>query len=164
MTPKTVYSHTEKTVLHLYAMIAAGTVLSMMPLSFLPYAGLACMLVGFMAAYVYRFKDRDNEVMSRHMRYITATMWWSVPVLFVGIALFGCIVYFNGDLGAIHALMADTEKGIVPTEDDVRAMEIAFIGANQSLIMIAAAITLLPYPLFILWRIFRGVRMVKKKG
>lgn len=164
MNTKPVYTHNDKAILNLYGLITAGAVLTMIPVSVVPYAGLACLLVGFVAAYVYKFRHRQNECMAFHTRHIIRTMWWSTLILFLGIAMFACIIVFNGDLSSIHSLMERTERGLLITDVEVRAMQASFVQANLSLISIAALCCLLPYPIYIIARAIKGVKGIKKTG
>ena len=161
-------THKDKnTIASLYALIGAGAIMMVIPYIMLPLAGFSCTLVGVITAYIYRFKNRGDDIMQFHMRYLIRTFWWSSLILTVGIILFGCVVFFNGDMSAINNLMASAERGIIPTESDVAAMQIRFIKANQFLILISAAVCLLPYPIYLFYRIFKGVRVLnrtKKEG
>ena len=156
--------HAEKILLNLYALIAAGTVLCVLPFSLLPYAGLACITVGFIAAYVYRWRNRYNSLVQTHTTHIIHTMWWSMLILLIGIFMFACILVYNGDLSAIYNMMQEADKGIIVSEEDVRLMQITFVQINKKLILIAGAIALLPYPLYIFARVIKGVRSIKKAG
>lgn len=161
---KIFYTHTHKTIFNLYALIAAGGILMMLPFALLPYAGMACLTVGFIAAYIYRWKNRGDEFMRFHTTYAIRTMWWSLLILLIGVFFFGCILFFNGDLTPIHQMMADAEKGMIANEADIRSMQYNFVRDNMSLIIIAGAITLLPYPIYIVVRCIKGAQMVKKKA
>ena len=158
------YNASEKKILTLYALITAGTILSMLPFLLLPYAGLASISVGFLAAYIYRFKNRDNEFMVFHTTYLIRVLWWSSLILIVGIAMFACIIVFNGDLSSIDYLMMQAQQGLPPTEVEVLEMQRNFVSANRTLITIAAAFCLLPYPLFIFVKIIKALLIIRKKG
>ena len=162
---KTNYSDDQKTLISLYALVGAGSIMMMIPFSLLPYAGLACAFVGLIAAYIYRFKNKTNLMMAYHCTYIIRTLWWSSLILIAGIVIFGSIIFLNGDMSSIHQLMLGAERGVVPSETDVLIMQYNFIQANKGLIYIAGIIGLLPYPAYLIYRTIKGVRqLVKKEG
>ena len=160
----TSYTETEKNILTLYALTTAGAILSMIPLSLLPYAGLACVTVGFIACYIFRMRNKNNELMVFHTTYLIQTMWWASLILVIGILLFACIIFFNGDLSSIYQLMGDAERGLLPEESDIRAMQGEFVRSNVTLILIAAIFCLLPFPLYILFKTLKGVKILTKKA
>ena len=161
---KIFYSYNHKTILNLYALLAAGAILTILPFSLLPYAGMACLLVGFIAAYIYRYRNRHDDFMRFHTTYAIRTMWWSTLILLIGVFLFGCILFFNDNLTAINALMAQAEKGVIANKADIGVMQAQFIYANKSLIILTGTITLLPCPLYIVARTIKGAAMVKKRA
>lgn len=159
-------SSSQKNILSLYAMIGAGSLMMLIPYSMIPYAGFACTFVAFFAAYFYRwrYKHRD-EMMVFHMNYLIKSVWIANLILLVGVIVFGSIIFSNGDLSAIHAMMASAEKGVIPNEGDILAMQLSFLYANKGLILMAATVGLLPYPLYLIIRIFNGVKiLIKKEG
>lgn len=156
------YTESEKIILNLYALVATGAILSVIPFTLLPFAGMACLTIGLIAAYIYRYKGKGDQLVRYHTTNLIRAMWWSVLVLMAGVIAFSCVLVFNGDLTPIMKLMEASEKGIVPTEDDVRIMQANFVYVNQQLIVWAAALSFLPFPLFVLFRVFKGVLAVKK--
>lgn len=155
-------SDIQKNILAVYALIAVGSVMMMVPFSLFPFAGMACSFVGFASAYVYRWKHKDDALMSEHMTYIIRTVWWSSLILLVGMLIFCSIIMTNGDLSMIYNLMDSTQNGILPTDADVRAMQIAFVNTNMDYITLGAIIGLLPYPLCLAYRMVRGVRKITR--
>ena len=164
MNSKNTYTRNDKKILNLYGLIVAGAILTMIPVSVVPYAGLACLTVGFIAAYFYRYGNRNDAFMVAQTTYVIRTMWWSTLILFIGIAMFACIIVFNGDLSGIHALMERTEKGLLITETEIQAMQARFVQANLKLISIAALLCLLPYPVYIIARAIQGVKSIKNRA
>lgn len=156
-------TETQKTIIAVYAMIMAGSVLTLVPYGIVPFSGLACLFVGAVAAYVYRWRNRDQNLMDSHMRYIIRTFWWSSLILLIGIAAFAAIIVSNGDLSMIDQMTKRAEAGIIPTEDDIQAMQYAFLQGNAKLIGLAALLSLPAYPFFLLYRVLRGVRSVVQK-
>lgn len=163
-TSKTTLTETQKTALNVYAMVAAGSVLMLIPVSIVPFAGLACLMVGFIAAYVYRARNREDGLMVSHMGYVIRTVWWSSLILLAGLVVFTSVLMANGDTSMITDLMKQAEKGIIPTEADVRAMQALFVQTNADLIIMTAAVTLLPYPLYLAFRMVSGVRKAVAGG
>lgn len=151
-------SDTQKTALNVYAMVAAGMVLMLIPVSLVPFAGLACMTVGFIAAYLYRARNKDNLFLHSHMRYIIRTVWWASLILIIGLIIFSSILVLNGDISMITDMRDQAERGVIPTESDIRVMQANFVHTNADLILIAAFLALLPYPLYIAWRMVKGIR------
>jgi uncharacterized membrane protein len=147
-------------------MIGAGSLMMLIPYSMIPYAGFACAFVAFISAYFYRWRYKNkDEMMVFHMNYLIKSVWIANLILIVGIIIFGSIIFSNGDMSAIHAMMASAEKGVIPNEGDILAMQLSFLYANKALILMAAVIGLLPYPLYLISRIFKGVRiLIKKEG
>lgn len=154
----------QKTCLTVYALTLVGSLLMMIPMGVLPFAGLACVIVGLGSAYIYRWRSSHGEMMHEHMAYIIRTIWWATLILFVGIGLFCSIIIANGDLSMVYDLMEQTEKGLIPTDADIRAMQYKFLDANSKIIGIAAFFGLLPYPLYLIYRLIRGVRRVIAKA
>lgn len=149
----------QKTALNIYAMVTAGSVLMLIPYSLIPFAGIACLFVGFIAAYIYRARNKENMFLHSHMSYIIRTVWWSSLLLLVGLAVFTSIILSNGDLSMITDLLSEAERGIIPNENDIRMMQAGFVHSNASLITMAAIIGLLPYPVFLAWRMVKGIRL-----
>ena len=164
MTNTTTQQDNIKTLSTLYALVGAGSIMMVIPYMLLPYAGVACAFVGLMSAYFYRWRGRGDAIMVYHTTYIIHTVWISSIILTVGIILFGCIIFFNGDMSVINMMMADVEKGIVPSESDINSMQHIFVETNKGLILTAAVISLLPYPLYLIFRTFKGVTKLTKKG
>lgn len=152
-----------KKILSVYAMVAAGSIMMLIPVSLIPLAGFSCAMVGFITAYLYRWRAGDNSLMSEHMTFVIRTVWWASLILLVGMGLFASVLMSNGDLSMIHDLVAQAERGLVPTESDIQMMQAAFVQANKRLIAVAAIICLLPYPLYLVVRMVNGVRRVCKK-
>lgn len=153
----------KKTILGLYALIGAGSLMMVTPFSIIPFAGISCAFVGFIACYFYRWKHKDNEDIVFHTSYLIRTTWWSSLILLVGVIVFGSIIFGNGDTSMIDQMIKSAERGIIPNEGDIMRMQIQFVQTNQKLIMLAAIIALLPYPAFLLYRIIKGARLVVKK-
>jgi uncharacterized membrane protein len=158
------YNEQQKSILSLYALISAGAILTALPFSLLPYAGMACILVGFIAGYIYRMRNREYYFMVRHTTYIIRTVWWSFLILLAGVFFFACILVYNGDLSPIYQLMQQADRGVPPNQSDVRIMQDTFVRLNKDLIVISAIFCLMPYPAFVLYRCFKGVREIKKGG
>lgn len=152
-------TESQKTALNIYAMVTAGTVLMLIPYSLIPFAGFACLLVGFISAYVYRSRNKDNIFLRSHMTHIIRTIWWSTLLLMVGLSLFTSIILSNGDLSMIYDLVAQAERGIIPNDEDIGMMVSSFVHRNTSLILTASMIGLLPYPAFLAWRMINGIRL-----
>jgi len=159
MTEKSL-NETQKNIVAVYALIGAGSLMMTIPYSLLPFAGLACSMVGFVSAYVYRWKHKDNQKMQEHMTYIIRTVWWSSLILLIGTAIFASILVSNGDLSMINDLMANAENGMIPSDGDIRAMQAMFVHENMRLITIGAVVGLLPYPLYLIYRMVKGVRRI----
>jgi uncharacterized membrane protein len=156
-------THEQKNIISIYALVTVGAILMLAPYALLPFAGFACMTVGFVSAYIYKWRRSDNAVMVNHMKYIIRTTWWATLILFIGVILFASIIISNGDLSSINALMDSAERGVVPTESDILAMQMQFVQSNLKLISISAIITLAPYPLYLIYRMVRGVQTLLRK-
>lgn len=135
--------------------------MAMIPFGILPIAGIACLIVGMVGAYYYRWHDK-TPLMSHHMTYIIRSVWWSSLVLLIGICLFCAIIVSNGDLSMIHALNEAAQNGIIPNENDVIAMQHQFLNVNHDIILLAAFWGLTPYPIYLGYRLINGVRKVIK--
>ena len=149
----------QKTILTVYALVLAGGILAVIPIAILPVAGLSCLLVATIAAYIYRARDR-NLLIQSHMTHIIRTVWLSSLVLLIGVMVFCGIILSNGDLSMIYAMNDAAQQGIIPSENDIRLMQHQFLAANHDLILIAAMWGLLPYPLYLIYRLGNGVRRV----
>ena len=70
-------------------------------------------------------------------------------------------------MSAIQDMISKSETGLVPTDQDMAVAISKFLQTNMQLILTAGSISLLPYPLYILVKIFIGVRHLiqqKKSG
>lgn len=150
----------DKEIVTLYAMITVGSILMLIPYGALPFAGMACAFVGFISAYFYKWRHKGNEVMQFHTKHIIRTSWWSSLILLIGVVVFGGIVYNNGDLSAINQAMQAAERGVIPTDGDIQRMQLQFVKDNMQLILIAAAIGLLPYPAYLITKMVQGVKKI----
>lgn len=157
------YSNNTKTLLGVHALVGAGSLMMLIPYMMLPYAGVSCAFVGLMAAYFYRWRNKGDDMMVYNTSYIIRTVWISSLILTVGIILFACIIFFNGDMSVVNTMMANAEKGIVPTEYDIYAMQHIFVQTNRALIITTALITLSPYPLYLIYRTLKGVKSIVNK-
>jgi len=153
-------SKIDKEIITLYAMITVGAILMLIPYGMLPFAGFACAFVGFVSAYVYKWRYKNNADIRFHMGHIIRTTWWSSLILTVGVMIFGCIVYFNGDISAINQVMQSAERGIVPSDGDIQRMQLQFVKDNMTLILVGAAVALLPYPVYLITKMVQGVRKI----
>lgn len=153
----------QREILSLYAFMGAGSLMMVIPFFVIPFVGLTCAFVAFMACYFYRWRQKNNEDMVFHTSYLIRTSWWSSLILVVGIIVFGSIIFGNGDMGSLNSLINSTQAGVIPTEEDILRMQIDLVEANKSLILIAGAVSLLPYPLFIIYRVVKGVKILTKK-
>lgn len=149
-------TETQKTTLAVYALIVVGSILMLIPSAMIVVAGLCCLTVGLLSAYIYRWRTND-VVMKDSMTYCIRTVWWSNLIILIGLAVFSSILWSNGDWSMIDELMMQADKGIIPTEVEVRAMQYQFLQNNAKLISIAA-IALVPYPLYLIIRMIKGVR------
>jgi hypothetical protein len=91
-------------------------------------------------------------------------MWWSTLLAFMCVFLFGSIVYFNGDLSPVNAMIQQAERGVVPNDADIAVMNASFVQLNRDLILWTAIATLPLYPLYIIIRVLMGVRSIIKEG
>lgn len=153
----------KKTLLTLYALVGAGSIMMLIPYMLLPYAGIACAFVGLMSAYFYRWKQKNNMMMAFHTTYIIRTVWVSSLILTIGVILFGCIIFYNGDMSVINMMMANVENGVVPSEADIASMQHIFVQTNKGLIITTALFVLTPYPLYLVYRTIKGLRTLTKK-
>jgi uncharacterized membrane protein len=153
----------KKDILSIYAMVSVGAIMMLIPYSLIPFAGFAAMTVGFLSAYIYRARAKDNIVLKEHMTRVIRTVWWSNLILLVAVIAFCSIIVSNGDLSMINALMNSAEKGVLPTESDIQAMQIDFVKTNIMLIGWTAMFTLSAYPIYILFHMVKGARLLTKK-
>lgn len=153
----------QKKISALYAMIGAGAIMTMIPYSFIPFAGMSCLIVAVFACYLYRFQYKGNQVMGFHTRHLIRTFWLSNIIIIAGIILFGSIIFLNGDMTALNTLFAAAEKGVIANESDVMRMQITFVHANEKLIKLAALISLLPYPFYLIYRVTKGIKILNQK-
>ena len=156
------FTKDDKEIISLYALVTVGSILMVIPYGVLPFAGIACAFVGFIAAYFYKWRRKQDEKFVYHMRFIIRTGWWSSLILTIGVIVFGSIIYSNGDLSSIMNVMSAAERGIIPTENDIKLMQLQFVKDNLNLILMAAAIGLLPYPVYLIARMLQGVRQIIK--
>jgi len=56
-----------------------------------------------------------------------------------------------------------SNNGVVPDQGDIAKMQLHFFYANKSLIVKAGLFCLLPYPIYLLYRIIKGVKILTKK-
>jgi len=154
-------SKQDREIISIYALVTVGSILMVVPYSALPFAGIACAFVGFIAAYIYKWRCKNDDIMVYHMRFIIRTSWWSTLILMIGIFIFGSIIYSNGDLSPIISVMDAAQRGMIPSDNDIRVMQLQFVGQNLSLI-ITAAIALLPYPIYLIARMIQGVRQLRR--
>lgn len=157
-------SEIQKTIISVYAMVFVGALMMLIPMSLIPYAGLACMSVGFISSYVYKWKNKHDEIMTYHMGYIVRTTWWSSLILLIGVGIFCSILISNGDLSAITNLMSNANNGVIPTENDIMVMQITFVKSNLKLITFAGGLCLIPYPVYLIYRAINGVRKLINDG
>lgn len=155
--------HIVKNLTSLYAMIGAGSIMMVIPYSFIPFAGIACAFVAWIACYMYRWRNRGNELYQFHTTYLIRTIWWSSLILMLGVIVFGSIIFGNGDMSAINAMMESAQRGVIADQADILRMQIEFVRANSEIIIGAGIFCLLPYPLFLMYRIVRGIRILTKK-
>ena len=153
----------QKNILSFYGLFGAGAIMMMLPFGIIPFAGVACALVMFFAAYFYRWRKKGQDDYQFHMTHIIRTTWLSQLILLIGVILFGTIIFNNGDMTAIHGMMTMAENGVVPNDNDIALMQLKFVQANKSLIVITGIVCLLPYPLYLIYRIVKGVRFLTKK-
>ena len=146
-------------------MMGVGSIMMVVPYSVIPFVGFVSVFVAFMACYFYRWRHKHDEEMVFHTKYLVRTSWWSSLILVLGIIIFGSIIFTNGDLTALNNLIKSSQAGVIPTENDIALMQINFVNANKKIIICAAIISLLPYPLYLFYRMVKGVKiLIKKEG
>lgn len=156
---------TQKSIIGLYAMLVAGAVLTVTPYSLFPIAGMACVLVVWLSVIFQKFRSGNDEAMTFHLGYINRIILWSFLILLASLFLFGCMVFFNGDISAINRMMQSAEKGIILEAGDIAKMNYEFVMANKELILFSALLCAMPYPLFIIYKSIMGVKiLIKKEG
>ena len=153
-----------KKILNVYAMIAVAAIMMCIPYPMIMLAGVSLTGIVWIFCYIYKYQSKAQTISRHHYGYMIKTMWLSMAVALVSVFIFGSVVYFNGDLSPIQALMQQAERGVIPNETDIAVMNVSFIQLNKDLIIWTALATLPIYPLFILFRVLRGARRLIKEG
>lgn len=156
-------SKDQKEIMSLYALVMVGALMMLVPYSLIPFAGIACMSVGLVATYLYKWKYKSNEVMQFHMSYIISTIWWSTLILMVAMGLFFSVLWANGDWSAIYSVRNSLERGIILSESDMQRLIWKFIQDNATLIQWSALLTLPTYPIYLIYRTVSGVKKLIKQ-
>ena len=153
-------TNTQKKLLNIYALLWVGVVLMAVPYDILVVIGLSCFLVGFVSCYIYRWRNRRDEMFRHYTTSAIRTVWWSQLIFIAGIILFGSIIFLNGDLSMINAMYETANKGILMTESDLIEMQAKFIHQNWQIIRVAFLIAFLPFYGFLFYRFGRDVRRI----
>jgi len=155
----------QKQIINLYALLASSAVMMCLIHPMIIMAGIALFIVLLVGVYYYRFRFRDNSMLQHHTRAISRTIWLSFPISLLGIFLYGCIIYFNGDMSPIDRLMEQAQKGVVANQDDIATMQWTLVRLNIDLIEAAFPVAIFPTPTFIVIRSILGVHhVIKKEG
>ncbi len=152
------FNKDQKEIMSLYALVMVGALMMLVPYSLIPFAGVACMSVGLIATYFYKWKYKSNEVMQFHMSYIIRTVWWSTLILTIGVGLFSSILWSNGDWSIIYNMQDSVARGVIPTEADVQRSIWNFVQDNSTLIQWTSLVSLPPYPIYLIYRAIAGVK------
>ncbi len=153
-----IFNKDQKEIVSLYALVMVGALMMLVPYSLIPFAGVACMSVGLIATYFYKWKYKSNDVMQFHMSYIIRTVWWSTLILMIGVGLFCSVLWANGDWSVINGMMNSVERGVVLSESDAQRFIFTFVETNASLIQWTALASLPPYPVYLIYRAISGVK------
>lgn len=148
----------QKEIMSLYALVMVGALMMLIPYSLIPFAGVACMSVGLIATYFYKWRYKSNDVMQFHMSYIIRTVWWSTLILTIGVGLFCSILWSNGDWSIIYSMQDSMARGVIPTEADMQRSIWNFVQNNSALIQWTALLSLPPYPVYLIYRAVSGVK------
>jgi len=146
----------KSTINSLYALLILSTILSFVPFMAAQAFSLILLTVVLIAAYIYRFKDKEDGLLYNHMTYLIGTIWIGTTVIVLGIVAAGLWVYMKGDHAIIHDLMTQAQGGYIPGEDEASSIMINYMTANKSLLVTASLVTIGPAILYFVYRIANG--------
>ncbi len=139
-----------------YGLCGASSLLSAWPDYDVFNVGLVMTLLILIAAYIMRSRALEDGLVHHHMTFIIRTLWIYSAIASVSMMAAAWLIYTKGDQSVFTRLQDQAMAGIIPTEDDMRAMEAEYLSTNRGLIVESYLTCMFPALLYLVWRVSRG--------
>lgn len=147
----------QKTILRLYAALAAAVVLQCLPVPVLQIVGVVLMLGALGRVYGLRRKSDPESLAYNHMTYLIRTVWISALFLLIGFAGASVWFYQVADHAEIHAAVDSILGGAIVDEAQIVNVLEAYKDANFRLLVLASVFAAAPAILYFIFRVVKGL-------
>ncbi len=146
----------------LYIFLIVSTVLFFAPSMLAQTLSLALILVTLTAAYHYKSKDGEEDLLQNHMVYMIGTIWIGGAFLLLGMMAAGYIVFQYGDHSPVQAGMDSIMTGSDFNTDSLQSLMMEYMSTNKVLLIKASLPTIGPAILYFVYRIVNGYSRAAK--
>lgn len=146
----------KQTITALYIFLIASTILGCMPNVTCALFSLVLFFTVLIAAYWYRFRDKEDGLLFNHMTYLIGTVWIGSTFLAIGVCVAGYLVYAKGDHSVIHNALDQILNGVMMDESALYGVIMNYISINRDLMVSASLPTIVPALLYLVYRIANG--------
>jgi uncharacterized membrane protein len=140
----------------LYIFMIVSTVLSFAPNMMAQTLSLPLMLVTLAAAYYYKSRSSEEDLLQNHMVYMVGTIWIGSTFLLLGMMAAGYIVFKYGDHSPVQATMDSIMGGGDLNAGSLQDLMMEYMSTNKVLLIKASLPTIGPAILYFVYRIVNG--------
>lgn len=146
-----------KSILRLYAAMAAAVVLQCLPVPVLQIVGVVLMLGALGRVYSLRRGADPESLVFNHMTFLIRTVWISALFLLAGFAGASVWFYQVADHSTIHAAVDSVSSGAIFDEAQIVGVLETYKDANLRLLILASVFAAAPAVLYFMFRTVKGL-------
>lgn len=147
----------QKSILRLYAAMAAAVVLQCLPVPVLQIVGVVLMLGALGRVYGLRRSADPESLVFNHMTFLIRTVWISALFLLAGFASASVWFYQVADHSTIHAAVDSVLGGTIFDEAQIVGVLETYKDANLRLLILASVFAAAPAVLYFTFRTVKGL-------
>lgn len=145
-----------------YGLCGLTSILSAWPDYNVINAGLTLTALVLVAAYIVRLRAIPDSLVHHHMTYVIRTLWIYSTLALIGLLFASYWIFEHSDRSAIDALIDGASSGVMPGEEEIRAIEESYLAANEPFIIETLIASLFPGLLYLVWRVSRGASRARR--
>jgi len=140
-------------ILSVYIVFTAAVIMNCIPSTVISTLGFILLFVILIAIYVYRARSDKDSLRYSHMAFLIKSFWVSSLLLLIGMIA----AYFLGDHSSVINAYESIFKGSYLTEEQINNILSTYLHDNLTVFLL----TLGPSLLYLAYRIYRGVMLIK---
>ena len=146
----------QQNMMALYIGFLISTILSFLPSYNLQILGFIFFFATLIMTYIYKYRSDINSFQYSHSKYLIKTVWIFSIFLLIGIIIAGTLA----DNSSINATMNNIMNGQMISEAELENILMGYMKQNAFLFFI----TIVPSFLYFLYRIFKGIKLIKNNS